>query len=325
MSEQLTTPTITKEVVSGKMALALTRAELNIQTLHDIGAGLTLNEDNIPAIAEFLSKGRKAKKVVDDEHKLIKEPFLKQGQVIDESKREMLKNIDDLLSPIALKHTELCQAVEKRAQEAERERQRKANILQGIETNMISFSQKIAECTTNEQLISIERLINLEKGAKAKYQEFLPTAVDKFESLTSLLKLQKDNVKESIRLEDERKKAEEKGDDAKIMELQERQEVLTARIDEAKINVQETAINHSSVTVEDAVEVMPEVVVRRKSWDFEVVDIQAVVKKMPSWTKIELIDDKVKEFLKASKDSWNDEGGEERIINGVRFYIKKTY
>jgi hypothetical protein len=326
MEQEVLTQTTTKEIVIGKMNLALTKATLGIQMLHDLESHLVYNEDNIESISDFLTKARKAKKIIETEHKDIKEPYLKECQTIDESKREMLSLVEGVLNTSTAKYTTLCQEIENRKRLAEQERQRKINIQSGIDSNMISFSGRIAGCTTNEELISIERLINLEKANKSKYQEFHEQAVEKYESLTALIKSQKENIKEAIRLEKERLDAEKKGDEEKLIALQEQQEKLTEKTDELKITVQESAINSSlNTVVETATEILPEVKVRRSSWDFEVVDIHTVVKKMPSWTKIELVEDKIKEFIKASKDSWNDEGGEERIINGIKFFIRKTY
>ena len=142
--------------------------------------------------------------------------------------------------------------------------------------------------------------------------------------MTALIKSQKENIKEAIRLENERLEAQKKGDEEKLIALQEQQEKLTEKTDELKITVQESAINSSiSTAVETATEILPEVKVRRASWDWEVSNIKETAKKMPDWCEIKTIDSKINEFMKASKEQW--EGKEEMVINGIRFYLKKTY
>ena len=142
--------------------------------------------------------------------------------------------------------------------------------------------------------------------------------------MTALIKSQKENIKEAIRLENERLEAQKKGDEEKLIALQEQQEKLTEKTDELKITVQESAINSSlNTAVETATEILPEVKVRRASWDWEVSNIKDTAKKMPDWCEIKTIDSKINEFMKASKEQWD--GKEEMVINGIRFYLKKTY
>lgn len=319
--------TLSKEVVAAKMNVALTKAALGIEMLTNLESNLVYNEDNIESISEFLTKARKAKKVVEDEHKAIKEPYLKISQTIDESKRNMLEYIETVLNKASGNYTKLCQDIERRKQEQIAEHQRKQNIINVIDGNTISFSQKITNCTKNEELISIERLINLEKGNKNKYQEFLPQAAEKYESLTALIKLQKDSIKEFERIEKQRIEAQKANDEAKMLELQEKQELLTAKIDDNKVSVQENAINQTTFTgvVEQAIEIMPDVKVRRKAWKWKISDIAKTTKMQPSWVKVVTVDEKIDEFMKASRDDWNNSNVEAKEINGITFYIERSY
>lgn len=316
-------PGTTKEVVIGTMSIALTKAQLGVQILADMEAKLVYNEDNLKEIASFLELARKADKIVGDEHKRIKEPILRQSQVIDESKRELQEQLRSIAERANEKYAEMCQNIEKRKREAEEERQRKLAINIGIDNNMISFSGKIAACKTNTELLEIERLINLEKGKKYKYAEFFEDAVAKYNTLTTLLTAQKASIREFDKLEKQRLEAEKKGDDEKLIAIQEQQFTLEAKIDEAKVTVQETAINQSVNQVIEVTEQLPSVKTRRAMWTWEVSDIQKTVKSMPSWTRVETVDEKIDEFLKASKEQWA--GKEEMIVNGIRFYLKKTY
>lgn len=321
--ETATTSTMTKEIVTGTMNIALTRASLGIQTLSDMEAKLIYNEDNLTSISEFLDKARKAKKIVEDEHKCIKEPILRQSQIIDESKRNMVEQIDVIMKAANDKYATMCREIEDRKRQSELEAQRKQLILSGIDGNMISFSGRIASCLTDTELVSIERLINLEKANKKKYAEFYDMAVEKYNSLTSLLSIQKESIREATELAEQRLAAEKKGDDAAVLELNEKQVALDAKIDEAKVTVQEAAINQTVNTVIEAKEIIPQVKARMSRWVWEVDNIKDVAKKMPDWCEIKTIDSKIDEFMKASKSQW--EGREEVIVNGIKFYLKRTY
>lgn len=321
-----TAPSITKEIVIGTINIALTRAQMSLQSLNDAEQSLVYNEDHLPEIADFLSKSRKAKAIIDNEHKTIKEPYLRQCQVIDESKRSMHEQIDGSIKIASEKYTALCQAVEKRKRDIELDNQRKQQIQSGIDSNMISFSGKIADCKTNSELLSIERLINLEKANKTKYQEFYEVAVEKYSSLTALITSQKEAVKEFEKLEQQRIEAEKKGDDEKLIALQEQQFKLSQRIDETKVNVQETAVNQSTQSVvTTAEEILPNIKARRTAWTWEISNIKEVAKKMPDWCEITTIDSKIDDFLKASKAQWDENSQDNLVVNGIKFFKKITY
>jgi hypothetical protein len=288
---------------------------------------LVYNEDNLTEIAGFLEKARKAKKIITDEHTKIKEAPLRECQVIDESKRNMIEQVDLLMNTANTKYTALCREIEDKKRKADDEKKRKEAILQGIDSNMISFSSRIANCATNDELLAVERSINLEKSYKNKYQEFLDTAIEKYNSLTSLLTLQKTRVKELEALEEQKRKATKEQDDKKLLELNEKQFKLESKIEENKIAVQETAINQATETARTTEPeiVLPNVSTRRKTWTWEVSNLSETVKKCPLWTKVETVDKYIDEYMKASKSMWQESGKEEMIVNGIRFFIQKTY
>ena len=315
----------TSDLVTAKMNLALTKATISIQEIQNIESNLVYNEDNLTAISDFIALCRKAEKIIDAEHKIIKEAALKECQIIDEGKRNMKKLVSDPMEIAVKKYTAMCQEIDNRKRFAEQEKVRKENIQSGIDKNMMLFSSRIAECKTNDELLSIERLINLEKANKSKYQEFILVAVEKYNSLTELLKTQKESVKAYEKLEAERKRAESEKNDEALIKIQEKQIALEATIEEAKVTVQEKAIEQAVNTVIEATEILPEIKVKRQSWTFEVVDINTTAKKMNSWVTIEPNVEKINEFLKASKDTWATEGKEEVILYGIRFFLRKTY
>jgi hypothetical protein len=307
------------------MNIALTKAQLGIQDLANRESKLVYNEDSIETIKSFLEDVRKAKKVISDTHKEIKEPILRQSQEIDASKREMEASVDVFGNPASQKYTKLCEDIADKIRKQQQEEQRKQLIQEGIGSNMINFSTKIANCKTNAELLKVESLINLEKSYKTKYAEFLDVAVEKFNSLTVLIKAQKENIKEFEKLEKERLDAEKKGNDEALLAIQEKQETLNNKTEELKVTVQETAINQSSTTVTTAQEILPTVKARRSAWSWKPVDLAKTAKSCPSWVEMQTVDEKIDEFMKASKEQWIADGKDSLIINGIEFYLKVTY
>lgn len=312
---------VSQEIVKAKFNIALDRAQVGIQLLHDAESKLVYTEDNLQAIADFISKCKKASKVIADEHKALKEPALRECQSIDESKRAMDFEVNDVLRKAQQHYTKIATDINTRRIEQERENQRVSKIKSGINNNVIHFSEQIANCKSALELTSIEKLINLEKTYKLKYQEFLPEAIERFNGLNSLIKDQKSKTKEWLKISTAEQKTT---DQEELLELQQKKEEIETAIDENKISVQEQAINHTTkAEIPVAQEVLPDLKPRRTTWEWEVKDIKETQKKMPGWVELLVNDTKVDEYLKAKKQ----EGiaGEEFTFAGIRFYLKKTW
>ena len=167
----------------------------------------------------------------------------------------------------------------------------------------------------------------MEKTRKEKYQEFLPEAATRFTELNVALAAQKKVVKqleENARLQ---AIAKQEQDDAKLLELKAQQEKQQAQMEENKVTVQETAIAQSvnAAPAQYAQEVLPTVSARRTTWDFEVINEKEVMKKNPEFVIFSLDKEKVKASLKTLKDSGQLEGKTEVVINGLRYFEKKSY
>jgi hypothetical protein len=320
MQDQLQVPA----AIQGKFNIALTQSKF--QQLATKADSLVYNEDNIQEIAEFLKNLREVKKAIEEVHKNGKAEALKIGRDWDAAKNSFTSQVASIEEKPQKEYSRICTEVEQRKQEAERERQRVLNIKQGIETNALRFSTDIAGCTTSESLAQIERLINLEKGRKEKYQEFLPDAVIRFSELNSLLATQKSEIKKLDEIKKQQEIAAKEKDEEKMMQLQQQKEASENRIEEAKIVVQETAVKQSlNSHVEYAEVVLPEVKARRTTWNFEMVNEKEVMKKAPELLVVSLNDNKVKVILKTLKDTNQLTGKTELILNGIRYYEQKTF
>ena len=323
--ETLTTGLQVPAEITGKFNIAMTNGKF--QQLADEGNKLEFTEENIPVIKDFLDRCRKVEKNIEETHKAGKAEALQIGRQWDSAKNTFMETVENIKLVPSKKYTELCQAIDERKRKQEQERQRIQNIKNGIESNAVMFAQKIANCDTTEALISVERIINLEKARKDKYQEFLEDAVTRFSELNSILAQQKEKVKA---LEEEREKelaALKAGDDAAVIEAKEKQEAIAEQIEENKVVVQETAINQatSAAPVVIPEEVLPEVKARRTTWKFEVLNIKEVAKKAPDLVKMEINDEAVKGVLKTLKDTNQLAGKTEYVLNGIRFYEDKTF
>ena len=320
MSEQLQVPA----AIQGRFNIALT--ESKFQQLQDKANKLVYNEDNLSEISEFLKNLRTVKKAIDETHKDGKADALKIGRDWDAAKNSFTAMVVAIEEKPQSEYSRICRDVEDRRLKAEQEKQRIANIKQGIESNALRFATDIAGCTTSESLSSVERLINLEKGRKEKYQEFIDDAVLKFNELNALLATQKVEVRKLEEIRKQEADAKIKGDEEKMIALQLKREASENKIEEAKIVVQETAIAQSVNTqVEVAEVVLPTVAARRTTWKFELVDEKEAMKKAPQMLIVSLNDERAKEVLKTLKDTNQLDGKTEYILNGVRYFEQKTF
>jgi hypothetical protein len=316
----------TKEVTTQPQLPATIKAKFNIalleskfQELENRKSALVFNEDNIEEIKKFLTDIRQGEMKVEAVHKVGKEPSLLEGRNWDLGKNTTLGLYAVIKNEVQPKFEKLCKDIEQKRIDAARE-----TIKNGIETNALNFASRIANCKTSEELTNLERQINLEKGRKDKYQEFADNAVERYNQLNSLLAEQKIEVRKLEKLEQERIEAEKQKDDEKLLQIAEQKEVLETKIEEQKIVVQETAINQSLQDQFELAEVLlPTIKAKRTTIEYEVVDIKETLKDKPDWVILTPNKDVLNEYTKFLKETSTTDV--DVVINGIRFYTKKTY
>jgi hypothetical protein len=319
-----TVTTTTPPAIAGKFNIALTQSKF--QQLADKANNLIYNEDNLEEIKQFLADTRKVEKAIEETHKDGKAEALKIGRDWDTGKNTFLETVAAIKLKPQQEYTKLCNDILLRQQQEEAEIQRKQTIKNGIETNAVQFAKDISNCTTSIELTNVERKINLEKTRKEKYMEFLDDANKRYTELNSLLATQKTTVKELEENARQQEIAKQQQDNAKLLELKEQQEQQEAKIEEAKVVVQETAINQSmKEETPIARTIFPSVSARRTTWKFEVVNEKEVMKKAPELVVFSIDEEKVKANLKLLKDSNQLEGKTELTINGIRYSEQKTF
>lgn len=304
--------------IVSKFNVGLTK--LKYQELQEKVGNIVYSEDNLSEIAELLKAIRNAGKTIEAIHKEGKAAALKECQDWDLAKRTFIDLLATLEAEPQKKYSIICREIDDRRRKEEAERARKNAIQEGITQNCLKFAMDISSCRTLKDLTEIERLINLEKGRKAKYQEFIDEAVSSLNELTSLISKQKERLREIEALEEQ---AQNSDDEEDLSDIFAKKESLESEIEEEKITVQETAINTQLNRIEEADVIYPEVKARRSVWAWEVHDIKETQKKMPSWTEIVPKEDKINEYLKAKKQEGIN--GEEFYFAGIKFFNKKTF
>ena len=328
MAENNGLPVPTQVTVTAQFNIAFTQHGISVQKIQDEINSLEFTEENMPRIAELIKTIKDADKVILEKHKEGKAPYLEGGKVWDGAKNALVDINAGLLNQLTPKYNQLCAAVDKRRIDAENEKNRVNAIKTGIESNVISFSSQIAQCDTNAQLLAVERMINLEKSdsRKSKYMEFHDDAIARYDSvLLPILKNQKDKIKEKEALEKKITEAENANDAAKIDELNEKKEQIDNEILQNQVNVQQDAlISAPSFDIPLAEEVFPSIkAVNRIS--FEIVDLSAAVKKCPELLKVEIIHREAQKVAMTLKEAGTFNEKSEVVVNGIKFFIDKSY
>lgn len=322
--ELITPPQLFPAVIKSKLSLDMTKTHGNYQQLVKQMLEMEVTDSNFEEAQLLLKKLITFLAYVDDHRTTEKKPYLEAGRMVDAAHKEFATPLEAAKSKLQEKVNVVGRKKEEEAKKAREEQERITNLQAQINQFILDASIKIAAATTNEQLIQIERLINLEKANKSRYQDHLPLLIERCNDLNDKIKDQKQVVKELERVEEEKKKAMQAGDDKKMQELLQQQEILDNKMQENTVLVQETASKGVIATEILAPEVdMPNT--RRKSWKFEIFDQKEALKKRPELFDVELNFKRTSEVLKTLKDSGVLTGKTEYVLNGIRFFEEKNF
>ena len=328
-------PVVTAELIRANFSLELSKLRFQdaLQALSDYA----VTRDNILESQEMIKGARKFLTQFDSIKTKGKAAALAECRMWDDAYNSLRGPFDKLLMEKTNKMSKIAAELEEERVEAEKESFRVSGIRQSIDRFFIEQSQNIAEAKTTEELVAIQKLIGSHCGNKSRYQEFLPLMALKASNLTELIKVQKESIKILTALKGKEMAAEASGDDEVVLALRGQQEEFSAKLEQTRIDVQESAI--SMATQVDVVE--PEVIMtaaprpRRQIWVWEINDdiikgeimyhsgIKRVAKAMPSWVELKIIGKRVDEYLDARKVEGIE--GEEFEKYGVRFFIQKSY
>lgn len=311
-------------LIESKIGLDLMKAEGNYQQTLKQVLEYEVAEGNFEEAQALNKKVMNWLGFVENHRSDEKKPYLEAGRIVDAAHKKFATPFEEAKVQLQAKINVVGTRMATAALEAKREQERVELLKNGINAFILESSAKIAAATTNEQLLSIERLINLEKGNKSRYQDHLPLLIERSNELTAKIKEQKELVKELERVENEKKIALIAGDDEKAHNLVQKSELLEAKIEENTILVQETASKSVILTEIVAPEIdMPST--RRRAWKFQVVDMKEVMKKRPELVDATLNHKATNEVLKTLKDTGVLNGKTEYVLNGIRFFQDINY
>jgi len=311
------------ELTKANYKVALSNYQSVLQAIENISFTKdTLNQDYAP-----LKTARELLKKIEDLRKQRKQPHIDAGKLEDDAAKSLSNPIQEILDRKVAEYTKLANEIKAEAEQVAKEEQRKLGIKMQMESFILTYSQKVAECTTNEQLLGIEKLINLETGRKEKYQEFLEQFKLSCEPIRALLKQQKEQVRALATLDKEATVAAENDDDAKAIELLEAKDELTAQIDLNKTLIQEQAIATVGFTAKgDFQVVLPDAPkARRTTWEVELISPLIAFKELPQLITIELDTMAAKNYFKGKRLTGEIAKTGDITLHGIRYYEKITY
>jgi hypothetical protein len=310
-------PAISQDKVVAAINIALTKQQLSVQALQNTADNLEFTPEKREEISQFLAKLNSTDKVTEQTHKDGKAPYLEGGRIWDAGKNSTLAIIEAIRKTVKPKFDQMCAEEDRKKSESARQKQREIDITAGIENNVISFSAKIAVCTTNAELLDIERIINLEKSdsRKDKYGEYHQQAVEKYDKvLKPILKSQK-----------EIQEAEKNNDAVKLDELNEKKEIIEEEIQQNSVKVQEEALNNAAIDfIPLAEEVFADTKFRR-TYTIEVSDEKEAFKKAKDLLDISVNKVKAGIVLQTLKETGVFKDKSEVIVNGIKYSEIKNY
>lgn len=311
---------LTPVVAQSKFGIEMTKKFGNYQEALNQMRNASVTEANLEEAQQYLKNVNKFLKGCGD----IKDDMRRPGV---EEEKSIMGAFKVFVTPFEIEKNALQEKVNRVAQEKAKrvaiengKKIREVAINNAMNEFILSKSVEIASATSNEQLISIERLINLEKANKSRYVEFLPLLIERCNELNGKLSDQKQLIKERERLEREKLKAVD--DDEKMQEILIREQIISNKIADNTVLVQEQAA--SSMLLAEELE-LEEVKPRRTVWKAEIQDVKEVMKKAPQMLDISLNADKVREAISTLKDSGSFKGKTEIVVNGIRYFESKTF
>lgn len=194
---------------------------------------------------------------------------------------------------------------------------------------IVAFTNKVANmigaATTDDDIVTIEKLIGSEKTKKSVYQEFIQELTDQCDGLRPQIKDQKENIRSLQRIEEKEKIALETGDIVAATELKEQKEYVAQVIQETGIRIHEKAYEQAitiDIVAPEVVDVAPK---GRANWKWRVDDIKVLQKKMPHLVKLVPDEDAIDTLLKTKKQDGSLKGIMEEKWNGITFYNDPSF
>lgn len=317
-------PIVTDIVIKAKFNLELTR--LKHQKIVQDAENIIMHKDTLNVDVPKLKLLRSLVSSIESARKVIKQPYKEAGDLVDKIAKDIISPLSEILMKKEAEYNKIAKEIEQERIKLEQENNRIQGIQSAISNLILNQSQAIAMADTVKELETIEDLLKFHKKDKVTYMEFLPELAVKVDELSPLIKKQKKNIDDLKELNKKKLAAERKGDDATLIKLMSKEDVVSSKIEEAKIVVQETAINQSTKASSAPVYIpTQEVKARRTTWKYELVDVDEALKTNRDVLDITLNSVKAKEILEEQKEVCTIGGKKEFVYGGIRFYEHKDY
>ncbi len=306
-----------------KAAFDLEANKKNYQKLLQNLSSVVVTKDNVND--DLTKEGRDVLKVLTEKK--------------DEASKEPLQWHKDIMAVFKSLHDPLKEQTERIASEkkvvalqVEKEtavQLAEQNRIASAKTAIVDFTNKVAnlikDAKTDTDIVSIEKMIGLEKTKKTVYHEFLPDLVIQCDGLRPQIKDQKDNIRQLQLVQEKEKVALESGNVNDAIALREEREYIETVIQETGIRIHEKAYEQATTIDIVAPEVIDTAPKGRSNWKWRVDDIKLLQKKMPHLVKLVPDDEAIDLLLKTKKSEGTFEGKLEEKWNGITFYNDKTY
>lgn len=313
---------ITAGAAQLKMLAELPKVNLTLPQLEERALKIVKNRDNLTIAKELLADIDKGEDMAEKIFKKIKKPFWDAGKACDEGKKLVSGEFGRIRGMIKPWYDKTLADVAEETRLANLKAIQDKAILDGIEANLITFSNMIIAAVSKKQLLEVESRINLEKSPSMakKYGEFHARAIERYDSiLLPIVRDQKIKVGEIEKLNEQLLQAEANNDPDKMDELMARVDEKSNEILQNHAVVQDAVLNQESFPVMQAEEVLPDFKVKRTNSSFEIVDVEKAFKHMRSLLEITINGKAAREEFRALMENGEFEGKDEVIKHGIKF------
>ena len=323
-----TTPTdtaslspVTAEIAVTKIKLELQELGYNYQKLLDEAGKITFSKETLEQDYAPLKQLRE----VITKIKAVVNPYTAGWKAYNDAKGSLEDPAAAILNEKTCEYKRLNEEIKAENDKQEAENARITGIKSQIDNLLMSYSQKAAEALTDAQIVDIEKAMGAESRRENIYMEFLPEFKARMEPIKELLAAKKGKVRELKEVD----KQAENASDEQLEEILEKRQELTSLIQETGTRILEESVNQATrqpitqtfVGTGSFKAVKP----RRTTWEVELVDIQAALKKDRDLVIVGLNREYAKGILQTLKATKVLDGKTEYILNGVRYFQKETY
>jgi hypothetical protein len=306
-----------------KASFDLEATKLNYQHLLQNLSAITVTRDNINE--DLVKDGREVLKALEAEKDRQSAEPLQWHRDVMVVYKDAKTPIEEQVNRILAEKKALA-AILKSEQDAQIAEQNRINAAKAAIVNFCnSVAVKISEANTDDDIVSIEKMIGLEKTKVKLYQEFLPDLILQIDGLRPQIKEQKETVRKLQQAIEDEKKAIETNDLVALTSLKEKKEYLEQEIAERGIRIHEKAFEQASTIEIIAPETAESVPKGRTNWKFRVDDIKFLQKKMPHMVKLVPNDEAIKLQLETMKKDGSLTNQDSVQWNGVTFFNDKLF